>query len=1543
MAEAKTPAKYEPPKELPQAAAVQKFQGRAKRQPVDQAEYFYNVKTMHIVMFASSVALVVGYLLMFRKDHERGWKEYQDQFARMDFEKLWYHLNENRAAGEKDKKRIEFLESEVDAFLEAYKGKELPIGVFDPSARDRSENLAKPEFATVLVEVDKDKKKLGIREIETIRGPREDAAQDYNFRKDEAGAFRFQFDSSKHHLEEAEKTGDKRRDDFELHFREVAKKYEAKLKEVEEKKRKADALYFQNSFYEDLAGELQRRPVPAVWDFIERLVKPELDAFAALVKDAKFSETSRKAFARMSTAYGPNPKLTAMAGNVSNKDDEKSLLAKLGAGQAPAPEDLRVLHRLSMVSDQRFNKDEREVVARLGRTELTRAEREAITADLSKASGDAKKLLERLLKMSLDDLRKEIGDLRKEIADRETRFEQERPNFANLVRNKPGFDFIKPTIKVQQVVLDNIKDQLNFAAVAKVDRCQTCHVGIGNSDYEVWIDPSKENELEKYVFKDPVLRDYVAHATASVEREKCKICGVPGTFTDRTGKEMASPRTAHGEWKEGDAVRFTKTFMAHPRMRDLYVGDNSKHPMVKFGCTICHEGDGRDTHFSRVVHIPDTDKEGVAWKNRHGTPYGDEHYDWNYRELWDLPMIQSKFLQASCRRCHKESVELDGAQKYTEGMKLFERAGCYGCHRTETYQILPKDTKNSDLNPNWKSRRPGPPLTRISTKVDEGWAAKWILAPREFRPTTRMPHFFGQSNARTVVNGNSYPVYTDKNGKPRVPVEDAIAVSMVKYLWSLSDGKADPEPPANVKGDAQRGGLIVAQVGCMACHKTVDTPESEFTAWSGRSRYLEDFGPALASIGSKIKSKAWLYAWVRNPKSHFPDSAMPSLRLSEQEAMDVVEYLMTLKNPAFEKDAGPELVNPKAVEDLIFELLKKRMPDVDARRELEGKGDIAGLNRDDVRLRWLGQKMVKNYGCYSCHELRADGELDWQNEEGIGVELTGAQPWGIKHWDRLDFGNTANDHVTHKGATFKHQVTGQEITESVNIRRQDWLAAKLKNPRVFDGGKMESKPWDELLRMPNFALTPWEIERLQTFVLSFTDHEVAGLVEVAKKRPNPDEKAQIRGDRVARDSNCAACHRFSLDTFEVKWTRKVNGKERTTFESVEGRTEPRTPEQAAGTLKEWGLIKDAAEAKGFETLKIAGWAFDHRKLEENKATDQAEFAVKSLEHGDWWLLYTTADGKKEKRQVMRYQPQAGGEILPYIKAFKQALEKDYQGRKKAAEAELEDAIKKETDPAKKKKMQDDFDDLLDAKLKKDGLSADKLIPDDPGQYEVRYPPMLRTQGVKTQADWLFGFLKKPSTIRPNIAPPKAGVPSMADLNIRMPSFFEVTKPDLDSIKDPAEREKAQKEYESRVNQANEEVAALVKWFSVRDALQGVDVYPHTPMPVMEESRAPFVKKLFKDVVLNKEKGCTSCHWLNGQAPPGDPYKHAPDLGNVDQRLRPRWLNAWVPDPKNIAPGAIMLPAGEVVPGYKEAKPDEKENIIKGLVEALLNMKRVSQN
>jgi mono/diheme cytochrome c family protein len=1524
MADAPKVTKYEPPKDLEQKAAVQKFQGRPKRQPVEQAEFFYDVKKTHKVSFVASVLMLVSFLLMFRKDHVRDWKDYQQQHADMDFEKLWYELNDHRGKQSKVEKRIGELEGEAAKFLDLFRGAkdglELDLTLFDEEAAKRSPRFSQPEWSKVHVGVDEGRKKTVVLELEKIRGDHYDKARLFNFAKDEQAAMRFKFEEAKHHVEEAEKTGDARKSKFQAEFAEVKRKYDEVNGRVLERKVKFDEVDAQKTYYEDFGLMVEGRGVREKWDVKERLSGPDVKALEIL---AQGSEGAAKALlARLAASYAPSAARTAAIGElvrrVALEDREKQVLAAVSAGKPPSTRaELNVLWRLSQDA-QRLSKEERDLVAGLGAPALSDEDREVLRGLGAKGG----KLVAELLRMAFTDLNKEIARLRKEVKDRETRFEKERPSLANTVRNKPMSDFFAPTLKIRQVILSGVRDQLNFTKVDKVDRCHTCHVGIANKDYEVTIRPGAPNDLEKYVFKNEFLRKFVAHATRGKSEEKdCGVCDLEGRKSDEFKKQMPAPRTAHGAWSEDDAIRFVKTSMAHPRL-DLYVADSAKHPIAQFGCTICHEGDGRDTDFTRVVHTPDDPKEAAAWRNRHGTPYGEERYNWNYRELWDLPMIQSKHLQSSCRRCHTTEVELDGGERYSTAMKLFERVGCYGCHRTDSYLILPKDTRDPKLDPSRKARRPGPPLTRISTKVSEDWAMKWILAPREFRPTTRMPHFFGQSNTRIEANKHPYPPKKDEAGVLRSPVDEAVVRSIVKYVWSLSDPKEDPAPPAAVKGDAKRGELAAKQVGCLACHKVQDVPQAEYAKWIGKSRYLDEFAPSLAAIGSKVKSKAWLYHWVRDPKAHFKDSSMPSLRLTEQEAADVVEYLMTLKNPDFEKVAPPPAADPKVVEDLIYEQLRLKMPDVDARAQLGGANPE--LKDADARLLWLGKRMAANYGCYSCHELKTDGDLKWEDTEGIGVELTGSQPFGSKHHDRLDFGFTADDGVNHHGVTFKHGFTGEEITKSVHETRTDWLKAKLLNPRVFDGGKMASKPADELLRMPNFGFTEWEADLISTFVLSFTDHNVAGLVAGAVKRPSPEDVARNRGDRIARDSNCASCHRFALDRMAVEWKRwdAAKKKEVVSVEQVEGRLRKVfKPDEAETNLKKWKLLpeKPTKEEQERVTLYSYAWASDHRTLAMSGAINP-ELVFVANDGTDWWYLTTDAKGEPVRRLIVRHRPMEGGDVLPIIEATKRALNKEYTtARNKEQEIvdDLESKADDEKDPVKKKALTEQFK-KAEAELKAKYPAEKLLDPGNEGEFEVRYPPMLRTQGVKTQADWLYGFLKQPHPIRPNLAPIQKDSKIMPDVyNIRMPTF-EFT---------------------------DEEAASLTRWFAVRDqdAARG-DVYPHTAFPEREPAtaaaRTPAMQIGMK-VVLDNSSGCASCHYVNGKLPPGEAFKHAPELANVAGRLRPRWMYEWQRLPAEIYPGTTMI-LYDFKPLFPGA-PDPQKEGVRATVEAMLNWNRLNPN
>jgi cytochrome c2 len=1339
MAEA-APPRYEPPKELESRAQTQKVQGRPKRSPQDQAEYFYEVRKTHIAFFLSSVALAVGFVLMFAKDTLRPWKPYQREFLNVEFEKLWYEMRRAQEQYLRDQDRLKSLDGRIEALLSHVRaagkgGLELPADALKDVVAPVAGLEKAPVPGRVHVTVDEAKQKLVVAEKELIRGELYNKQQLYNFAKDEQGAVRYRFEESKHHFEDAVKSGSPRVAFYETHYEHAKRDWDRVNELVASRKADYDEVQKRSDFYSDLAGALESRPLKGYWE------RP------------------------------------------------------------------------------------------------------------------------------LEDLKKERAALGRELEEKRARFGQEKPSEANTIRDLPMADFFAPRYKVKQVVLGDVKDQLNFARVDKVDRCMTCHVGIDNPKYAVWLRKDAEDETEKYVFKDPFLRKFVAHAQGHGEPKDCAVCDEKG----RRDGEIKEPLTKHGAWGRQEAIKFTKAFMAHPRL-DLFVGDASRHPMQKIGCTICHEGDGRDTDFTRVVHTPDSAKEGQDWRARHGTPYGDERYDWNYRELWDLPMFPSKYVQASCRRCHVDAVELDGGEKYVEGMKIVERAGCYGCHRIDTHMILPKDVNNPDTDPNRKQRRPGPPLTRIATKVTPDWAAKWILEPRGFRPTTRMPHFFKQSNLRTEVNGHAYPV-TEAGGVKRSPVDDTIVASITKYVFGLSETRADPEPPGGAKGDAKRGELLVRQAGCTACHKVEETPLEVFLdtekAKSVRSRFLEEFAPALAGVGSKM-NRTWLWHWLRDPKKHFPDSQMGNLRLTEQEASDVVEFLMTLKKPDWERLPAPE-ADPKVVDDLLSEILRKKMSAADAREAVEGKSgrkDLKELSSAEGKVAFLGRFMVKNFGCYSCHAMKADedpdrGRMSWIDEEGIGVELTGSQPFGSKHHDRLDFGFTAYDGVNHHGVKFKHGYSGEEVVAKVHENRHEWLEAKLRNPRVFDGAKMASKPWDELLRMPYFRFNEYEIERISTFVLSFTDHAAAGLVDGVRKRPSPDEAALYRGERIVRENNCQSCHRFELDRFEVQWSRLKDGRKVTTFEEVEGAfTKAWSDEEAVPFLKKWRLLDADAGAgdvkKAGMWVRSYNWAVDHRTLVHVGAVKPDNRFV-AFDGRELWYLDTDEKGEPVRREVRRHRPQVGGGINPAIKALK-------------------------------KKMNEDSDEEF-------------LDPGNEVEFESRYAPHLRGQGVKTQADWLYRFLRSPHPIRPTLAPIVAGGKALPDVNLRMPTF----------------------------GFTEEEATALVRYFAARDHLPGVDVYPHTDFPERDPAYLATRKEAMDwagAFLRDKEKGCSACHFVNGQPPPGAPIKFAPELSKVQDRIRPRWYGEWIRVPTEVYPGTAMAP-------LFAGKPEERENV-KRLAEYLIN-------
>src|SRR5262249_25614497 len=139
------------------------------------------------------------------------------------------------------------------------------------------------------------------------------------------------------------------------------------------------------------------------------------------------------------------------------------------------------------------------------------------------------------------------------------------------------------------------------------------------------------------------------------------------------------------------------------------------------------------------------------------------------------------------------------APKLMKGYNLVRELGCFGCHEIagiksgrkvgpdlrlepdppiDSLDPLERVKKLADpLNPPGAFRKVGPGLFRLAEKTSEEWIRPWVKAPRDFRPDTKMPHFYMQPN-------NHPDVLPDDQKK----FPDAEIHAIAFYLKEKSDG-----------------------------------------------------------------------------------------------------------------------------------------------------------------------------------------------------------------------------------------------------------------------------------------------------------------------------------------------------------------------------------------------------------------------------------------------------------------------------------------------------------------------------------------------------------------------------------------------------------------------------------------------------------------------------------------------------------------------------------------------------------------------------------
>ena len=786
--------------------------------------------------------------------------------------------------------------------------------------------------------------------------------------------------------------------------------------------------------------------------------------------------------------------------------------------------------------------------------------------------------------------------------------------------------------------------------------------------------------------------------------------------------------------------------------------------------------------------------------------------------------------------------------------------------RSHEMAVLLKDPETPGTLP-----KVGPSLRHAAAKLGFDWTYSWLRNPQDFRPSTKMPRFFGL-----------WEHLEGKGLEESMRYEPLEIRSMIHYLAGASAPFEYVKPYEGITAapDVERGKKVFQVRGCLACHQHADFPEATST-----------HGPNLSRIGAKVdghpRGKEWLYSWLREPATYHPKTLMPNVLLEpvtladgtvSDPAADAVAYLATSTEnwkpeniPAKQLSADER----KALDELALMYLKDRFSVARAEQVLKDgipptqadiKGDermllgLGAADRDAVLLNYVGKKTIAKLACYSCHDIPGFEDAkpagaalaDWGRKDPsriafeqvshfVAHQMAGhhghggaaghghGEQQGAAHGGKPPADDTINPDLAYAGPEHDDEVhldpesvdpdTGYFLEKLVGHEREGFLWQKLRAPRSYDYKKVENKTYNERYRMPQFPFDQKQREAVMTFVLGLVAEPPAPKYVHA---PGPREQARLDGLVVAEQYNCGGCHTLQMDRWDIRYKP--------------------------------GSLGDASELADYPFLSPH---FTPHQVEASLATDRQGRRTASL-HGMPVLDPETGKPQRvdeEGTPVDADDPEATAR--PFM-LWKDVL---VDGAARAVGAQNlivpDDALAAGRHyPAKG----GDLARLLFPVVIADEKQVNPNVkPDDAWGW---LPPPLVGEGKKVQSPWLHKFLLNPHTIRP---------PAV----LRMPKFH------FDSA----------------------QAAKLVDYFAAVDGAE----YPYVADARLDESSLAAAERAYPGhlqgalKIVTNTNYCVKCHLVGDYAPPGSVKALAPQLARVHERLRPGYVHDWIANPKRFLP------------------------------------------
>jgi mono/diheme cytochrome c family protein len=566
-------------------------------------------------------------------------------------------------------------------------------------------------------------------------------------------------------------------------------------------------------------------------------------------------------------------------------------------------------------------------------------------------------------------IQKQIEELTAEQTRLNKRLEVIAPSAKDYVLNAPLIDFMAPTLKIQQIILPNVVDDVNFIRVPKMDRCQTCHLAIDKKGYEKYPQPFTTH---------PRLDLYLGGSSAHpIDKTGCTVChegmGQSVSFRD-AAHAPANPKQMK-EWEEKYGweqphlwdypmlpTSMTQASCAKCHKQQVYIpnADSLNLAYATFeraGCYACHKTKGFDVSMRKPGPILTKiqSKLKPEWvKNWIRNPRAVKPTTW-------MPRFWYNSNNSSKEDAVRNETEINAIVAYLfansdsyqpavanpphgdakSGEAIVKSIGCQGCHvvgEGSREQIGPRRTF-------------GQPLENIGNKATYEWIFDWVRDPKHYNPNTYMPNL-RLTDAQAADVATYLMTLKGGAGDAAKAAADArtiddVLLDYLKNVMPFEDAKAQLAKWSPEERQQQLGAKAISRYGCFSCHDIKGFENAQ------------SIGTDLSEEGSKLVTRLD-FAFITDIP-HTAKIAWFRTKLHDPRIFDrgrVLQPLEKLRMPNWD-------FSDAEVERLLTAIMSFQ-------REIQPPAAMPVRNaRLDFEVN--GRTLVHRRNCVGCHIIEGDG------------------------------------------------------------------------------------------------------------------------------------------------------------------------------------------------------------------------------------------------------------------------------------------------------------------------------------------------------------------------------------------------------------------------------------------------------------------------------------------------------------------------------------------------------------------------------------------